>query len=363
MIAEIIEIIIESAEEAFLAVGVFVGAVLLLVGLLSYKQSGKLVESLNKTRRIQPIIGALLGLIPGCGGAIFVMPLYLKGTVSFGAVIAALVATMGDAAFVLISSDPKKFLLVSIISFIAAIIVGYIIDFLGIDGGFAEKREKKLKSLAIESQVHDKLHHDEIPHVGHENGDEADVLFHHSEEKKHKKRLNKFVHNVAYKIFWAVITIGFVFGVLELVGVEINEVPIIPNLGMYVGVGGTFLSLVYVFINKKLIKKDEMEEEEHKLDSVKETIIHDSIDVAFVITWVFAAFLVYNLTIYFVGGEEVVQGWLLTAGIMTVVVGALVGIIPGSGPQIIFVALFSKGLIPFAALLANALSQDGDARI
>ncbi|HSH34666.1 putative manganese transporter, partial [Schnuerera sp.] len=37
------------------------------------------------------------------------------------------------------------------------------------------------------------------------------------------------------------------------------------------------------------------------------------------------------------------------------------GIIPGCGPQIIFVTLYTKGMLPFAALLANAISQDGDA--
>ena len=42
-------------------------------------------------------------------------------------------------------------------------------------------------------------------------------------------------------------------------------------------------------------------------------------------------------------------------------IGVAVGIIPGCGPQIIFVSLYLKGMFPFAALLANAISQDGDA--
>ncbi len=42
-----------------------------------------------------------------------------------------------------------------------------------------------------------------------------------------------------------------------------------------------------------------------------------------------------------------------------IVFAALVGIIPESGPHIIFVILFSKGLIPFSVLLVSTLSQDG----
>lgn len=60
-------------------------------------------------------------------------------------------------------------------------------------------------------------------------------------------------------------------------------------------------------------------------------------------------------------GEGRIESVLLTAGLAAIVVGALVGIVPGCGPQIIFVTLYAQGLVPFAALLANAISQDGDA--
>jgi photosystem II stability/assembly factor-like uncharacterized protein len=54
-------------------------------------------------------------------------------------------------------------------------------------------------------------------------------------------------------------------------------------------------------------------------------------------------------------GEQAVESLLLAAGIASVFV------IPGGGPQIIFVSLFAQDLVPFSALLANAISQDGDA--
>ena len=39
----------------------------------------------------------------------------------------------------------------------------------------------------------------------------------------------------------------------------------------------------------------------------------------------------------------------------------LVGFIPGCGPQVLVTTLFINGLIPFSALLGNAISNDGDA--
>lgn len=37
----------------------------------------------------------------------------------------------------------------------------------------------------------------------------------------------------------------------------------------------------------------------------------------------------------------------------------LIGIIPESGPHLIFVMMFAEGLIPFSVLLASSISQDG----
>ena len=89
--------------------------------------------------------------------------------------------------------------------------------------------------------------------------------------------------------------------------------------------------------------------------------MHNAQDTAFVCVWVFVAYFVYELFVLFVGGEAVVSSWMMATGFLSVIMGAVIGLIPGCGPQIIFVSLYGKGLLPFAALLSNAISQDGDA--
>jgi len=42
-----------------------------------------------------------------------------------------------------------------------------------------------------------------------------------------------------------------------------------------------------------------------------------------------------------------------------IVFAALIGIIPESGPHLLFLLLFSRGLVPFSVLLVNTISQDG----
>ena len=46
---------------------------------------------------------------------------------------------------------------------------------------------------------------------------------------------------------------------------------------------------------------------------------------------------------------------------MAVAVAASIGLIPGCGPQIIAFTAYVEGIFSFPALVANAISQDGDA--
>jgi len=362
MIDEIFEKLLESAEAAFLEVGVFVGAVLLIFGYINYKTQGRFVEKLENSKKLQPVIGALLGLTPGCGGAIFVMPLYLKGTVTFGTVASTLVATMGDAAFVLISTRPLDYLLVSAISFVAAIITGYTVDKLKIDGGFAKRREVLLKKAAISPAAHAQLQDGPVRHIGHKDGDSVDVLLHHSEKGHHDhSTAEKFTHKAAYIVFWALIAVGLVLGIMLLADIDINTAIGIPGIGAIIGIGGTLFCIVYMVVGRRIFKNEEHETSEHKLFSFKETLVHNAQDTAFVSLWVFVAYFIYEVFVVFIGGEAVMAGWMMATGLAAVIIGAVLGLIPGCGPQVIFVSLYARGMVPFAALLANAISQDGDA--
>lgn len=261
MINDIFKIILKCAEDAFLQVGVFVGAVLIIFGYLDYRKSGKLIQGIENSKRFQPAIGAFLGLTPGCGGAILVMPLFIKGNVSFGTVIATLIATMGDSAFVLMTSSIKHYFLVSIISFIIAIFVGYLVDYL--------KLEQKLNlRVNIENSKrnssHNGLEHIETEfqlaqckncnsntetalHIGHSEGDYVDIALHHQNKKRTPlmKWAHSFTHGTGYKIFWLFTAIGLVLGIALLGQINVNTDMWIPNLGTVIGIGGTIFSIFY----------------------------------------------------------------------------------------------------------------------
>lgn len=378
MLKEILKLIVFSAENAFIQVTVFVGAVLLLFGYIDFIFSGRLVKKIGESKKLQPIIGAALGLTPGCGGAIFVMPLFPRGIVSFGTVIATLLATMGDSAFVLMSVMPKQWVLVSVISFFISIVIGYIVDLFPLGDRLLEKYRAGLQKKTQNRQTHQEMDHsifesqtgiapDEWTHIGHVEGDAIDLALHH--DAKGHIDVDTFGYRVThqgYLFYWIFISLGLVLGVLDLFQLDLNAL-VIPNLGTILGVAGTALSVTMMILGKKFLADDTHEESEMKLASLKETFIHNAQETAFVGTWVFVAYLAYELFVLSLGsgnylvGEATITGFLSQTGLMAVVIGALIGIIPGCGPQIIFVTLFTRGMVPFAALLANALSQDGDA--
>lgn len=378
MFNEILDLVIVSAENAFIQVTVFVGAVLLFFGYIDYLLAGKLIKKIEAAKKWQPIIGAFLGITPGCGGAIFVMPLFHRGTVTFGTITATLVATMGDAAFVLLSTKPVDFAIVTALSFIIAIITGYIIDYFQIGAGLLEdyharQQKKEERRMAHHQQDHSHLRREaavadeSIIHLGHQEGDEIDLILHH-EIKGHQP-----THGLGYKlthqgfgVYWVVLGIGLILGILDLFQIDLDSF-LFPNFATIVGVSGTVLSIIMMIASKKFIQDDTHEEAELKLHNIKETIVHNAQETAFVATWVFFAYLAYELFVLALGsgnylaGEMTMTAFLTQTGFAAVIIGTLIGMIPGCGPQIIFVSLYIRGLVPFSALLANTISQDGDA--
>jgi len=99
-------ILISSSSDAYIAVSSFVGVTLLLFVILE-KKNFNLQKLILQNKKFEVPICSLLGVIPGCGGAIMVMSLFTRRVVSFGGVLAALISTMGDAAFLLIATKPQ----------------------------------------------------------------------------------------------------------------------------------------------------------------------------------------------------------------------------------------------------------------
>lgn len=71
--------------------------------------------------------------------------------------------------------------------------------------------------------------------------------------------------------------------------------------------------------------------------------------------WLFLTLLALKL----VGAHLDLQAVLPNSHLLLVVLAALIGLLPESGPHLVFVVLYAKGMIPFSVLAASAVAQDG----
>jgi hypothetical protein len=82
-------------------------------------------------------------------------------------------------------------------------------------------------------------------------------------------------------------------------------------------------------------------------------------ETSFITLWVVLAFLLYAYLEQFAGLD--LAALFGQVAIVMPLVGALIGLVPGCGPQILVTSLFIGGAVPFSTLVANAISNDGDA--
>ena len=118
----------ELMTDAYVQVSVFVAATLLLFYGAERLFKFDIGEVLSNAKGAQVPLAALLGATPGCGGAVVVVAAYSSGHVGFGAVVATLTATMGDAAFLLLATRPDAAAVVLPLSFAIGILSGWIVD-------------------------------------------------------------------------------------------------------------------------------------------------------------------------------------------------------------------------------------------
>ena len=123
---------------------------------------------------------------------------------------------------------------------------------------------------------------------------------------------------------------------------------------------GSSLSVILYVSQRNWIGDDTEASIGDKLYSMRETMIHSASETAFVTFWVMSAYLIFEFSMLFSGMTEADLA-RYGDGFIAVIIASIIGLIPGCGPQIIAITAYTKHVISFPALVANAISQDGDA--
>lgn len=291
--------------DAYVQVSSFVAATLLLFYGAERLFNFNIGEALEKASWGQVPLAALLGATPGCGGAVVVVAAYASGHVSFGAIVATLTATMGDAAFLLIATRPDVAIVVLPLSFAVGILSGWLVDVV------AKGR------MQADTSAHCEL----APLIG----------------RTRAKDL----------AFLALAAPGLMIGITQLTGADVYA--IYGNFATVVGLIGTGVGL-FVWSTSKL---------RAMTNAADSPVTRMAEETAFISVWVIGAYLAYDYIVAFAGLD--LETMFAAVAPLLPLIGILIGLIPGCGPQVLVTTLYINGLVPFAALMGNAISNDGDA--
>ena len=307
-------IIFNSIADAYIQVSTFVAATLLIVYGIEKFFNLDVAAALRRDTIWQVPVAAALGALPGCGGAIIVVTQYVTGRLTFGSVVAVLTSTMGDAAFLLIAQEPLTGLAIISMGFFVGTLSGWITN--AIHGG-------------------DFLRGGIAKEVEHNKDASARWIDH----------------------LWLIMMMpGIVLAVLVAFQLDADAFlanPLFDRPATFLGVVGGVLALSMRLAPRFGLLGD-------KTFSKNNTIVRRTIaDTNFVTTWVVAAFLLFELSVYFFGLD--LKNLFAGVALYTPLMAVLVGFIPGCGPQVLVTTMYLSGIVPISALIGNAISNDGDA--
>lgn len=311
------QVIISTIADAYLQVTTFVAATLLIFYGIERLFGFNAVKLLSRSGAWQVPIAAALGALPGCGGAIIVVTNYVTGRLSFGAVMATLTATMGDAAFLLIAKEPVTGMLIMAIGLVVGTISGYVVDF-----------------------IHGK---DFLRPTNQTNADDA--------PRSTRDDAPHFVNRLwLIAIIPGIIIGGFGAFQVDLDPVFANQLTDQPVtlFGFMAGLLCFAMWLLPRFLPKQ------------KQSAPSSAILRQTIaDTNFVTGWVIIAFLIFEVSLFVTGYEltQLFDGLAIWVPLMAVAIGLL----PGCGPQVLVTSLYLAGIVPLSAQIGNAISNDGDA--
>jgi len=84
-------------------ISILIFFLMVLIELIELKYSGWLRHHFVESRSLKYVLSSLIGSIPGCTGCFLMDTLYMAGIAGFGGLVSAMITSMGDEAFYLIS--------------------------------------------------------------------------------------------------------------------------------------------------------------------------------------------------------------------------------------------------------------------
>ena len=289
----------------------FVLIMMLLIEYINVQTQGAWHRWLRGHRWKQYALGAFLGAIPGCLGAFTVVSLYTHKLMTIGSVVTAMIATSGDEAFVMFSMFPQEALLITGLLIITGLVAGLLTD-----------RLFKNPFVLVEELNHQLPLH---------QADRCNCY--------PKGEIRRQLKQISFPR-------AMLMGLLGLLVFLFLSGSVGPESWNWKRVTFTAGSLFTLFVVTTV--PDHFLEEHLWKHILKKHLPR-------IFLWTFGTLLVLE----FLAGWIDIEHWIADNLWWVLLISVLVGIIPESGPHLVFVTLFAAGSIPFSILMVSSIVQDG----
>lgn len=401
-------LIVDILRNSILITGLVV-VMMMMIESLNIESKGLFFKGLKKTKVGQVVFGALLGSIPGCMGGFATVSLYTHKMFSFGALIAMMIASSGDEAFIMLAMIPEKALLIFAILFVVAIAAGVITDAVA-DRVHSRKCDKSDHSecgevancsegYAVHNE-HSNCNHDR--NSGHDDNCRHE---HHLEAKTDELSLKSGKRHYGWKRISMLI--GLALFIIALAGgklghdhsahasAEHEHCSTLESAGTHMHSGSHEHGEACTHMHEHGEACAHMHEHsrncphEHAEGMSFDLLSEDWMNVLFaglsicvlivllfasdhfveehiwnhiirrhlltIFLWTAGVLLAVGIGLQFISIDK----WISDNTALMIILATLIGIIPESGPHMIFVTLYAAGLVPMPVLLASSISQDG----
>ena len=375
-----LHILTDALRNSILITGLVV-VMMMMIESLNIESKGLFFRGLRKTKTGQVVIGALLGALPGCMGGFATVSLYTHRMLSFGALVAMMIASSGDESFIMLAMIPEKALMLFAILFVIAIVVGIIVDKIYDRKHVKECHKHHHEDCGVQTDCEGFELHEHACEHEHESEECPNTVISSEAKGRVEKSRHLTWKRICMFIGLAIFIAALATGRLghdhaahaghdhaahsehshaahvhtEACACE-NHHEVAPSHSIdllsedWMNVLFAGLSVIILFV---LIFASDHFVEEH----LWKHIICKHLPTIF--AWTFGVLLVLGFALQYID----IDHWISNNTALMILLATLVGIIPESGPHMIFVTLFATGVVPFPVLLASSISQDGHASI
>lgn len=307
-------IVLEILQRA-LIISVFVAVMMLTVEYVNVWSRGSFTRVLQGSRFRQYLLAALLGATPGCLGAFVLVTLHVQRGITLGALVAGMIATSGDEIFVMLALFPGKAVLLTLGLVVLGMIAGWTTDtvlgrFTRVEHGecceFTEDHEAACTCFPEEGVL---------------------ALW-------RRPRPERVLAVLAASLFVASLVMGWI-GPADWDWERIAFL-VVGCLGLLIvttSSDGFFRQHLWTHVVREHLPR--------------------------LLLWTLGALVVVAVVESRLDVRDLIaeNRWLV------LVLAAAVGVIPESGPHLVFVTLFANGSLPLSVLVTSSAVQDGHGMI